>query len=146
MADSNQLSLSPVLLKVDIQSAFDVASMETEIFGPILPIIVYDDLAAAIALVNKLEVPLAFYPFSKDKAEINYLLENIEFGGSSINNTLLHFSNYYLPFSGFKGSGMLSYHGKYSFETFSYQQALLYKSKLFKNKLIFPPYRNVFKK
>lgn len=145
VANSDQLSLSPVLLKVDIQSAFDLASMETEIFGPILPIIVYDDLATAIAFVNKLEVPLAFYPFSQEKVEIDYMLENIEFGGSTINDTLLHFSNYYLPFSGFKDSGMLSYHGKYSFETFSYQQPLLYKSKFFGNKFIFGSYKKIFK-
>ncbi len=142
----DKLIVGLALLKVDISDVSNLASMKDEIFGPILPIIVYDNIEEAISLINSFDSALAFYPFASDRSLINYLLNSIEFGGATINDTLLHFSNHNLPFSGFKQSGMLSYHGKYSFDTFSYKQALMYKSNIFRYKFLFPPYKKYLRK
>jgi coniferyl-aldehyde dehydrogenase len=98
--------------------------MNEEIFGPILPIIGYDELTEAIAFINSKPHPLAMYWFGSDRAQFNLLMENTQAGGVTMNDTLLHFSNPYLPFGGVGASGMGNYHGKFGFETFSHQKPI----------------------
>lgn len=115
--------LSPTLLSAPLNSS--LASMEEEIFGPILPVLTYDTLKEAVAFIKAHPAPLAFYPFSKDKEEVTELLEKISFGGATVNDTILHLANIHLPFGGVGNSGMGHYHGEYSFKTFTHEKAVL---------------------
>ncbi len=132
---------SLALLETDSENYHDLASMQSENFGPILPIIRYKDFNDIFKVVSNFEVPLALYIFGKRISNIYYLLNNIEAGGVSINTTVLHMVNENLPFSGFKSSGLGSYHGKYSYEAFSYSQAVYKKGFLNLHKIIYPPYK-----
>jgi len=103
--------------------------MQEEIFGPILPIITYKTLFQAKEIINNNPNPLALYLFSNDKRVIEEVTGTIMFGGATINDTIMHIANLNLPFGGVKTSGTGSYHGKYSFLTFSKSKAILKKSK-----------------
>ena len=128
---------------------YNDAVMAEEIFGPILPILTFKQLDEVIADRNRLPKPLAFYIFSNNKENINKLLNNCNFGGGCINDTIMHLTNSTLPFGGVGASGMGSYHGAKSFETFSHYKSVLKKGKLEIN-LKYPPYTkeklNIIKK
>jgi len=99
--------------------------MEDEIFGPLLPIMVYEDLDQAIAMVRERPKPLALYVFSEDSHEIREVTTRISFGGGGINTTVLHVASSKLPFGGVGPSGMGDYHGEASFRAFTHQKSLL---------------------
>ena len=111
-------------------SDFNDPLMEEEIFGPILPIISFDNLEKIVNELQKMAAPLAMYVFSKDKKIIKYLFSSINCGGGCINDTISHFANNHLPFGGVGNSGMGNYHGINSFITLSHQQSVLNKSNL----------------
>ncbi|MDO5754828.1 MAG: aldehyde dehydrogenase family protein [Tissierellia bacterium] len=115
------------------------AIMEEEIFGPILPILSYDDFDEAIDIVLSKDTPLALYLFSKDHQAINRAIMGLPYGSSCLNDTLIQLASHDLPFGGLHESGMGNYHGKHSFYTFSHETAFL-KGSSFKNPLRFPPY------
>ena len=138
--------LDLVLLKSFLDNVENLKVMEEELFLPILPIIEYEEIDDAIDYINSKPTPLAFYPFSQDSRDINYLLNHCEFGGATVNSTILHLSNLYLPFGGLHDSGYGNYHGKYSFDTFSHKQSVLKTSTLFRNTLMYPPYKKIKKK
>ena len=116
--------------------------MHGEIFGPLLPVLVYDDLSQLIETLKKREKPLALYLFSKQEETQRQVMNELQFGGGCINATILHIANSALPFGGVGSSGMGHYHGKWSFETFSHQKSILNKSFLFDFKLLYPPYKD----
>lgn len=116
--------------------------MHSEIFGPILPVLVYDDLSQLIETLKKHEKPLALYLFSKNEQTQQRVVNELQFGGGCINATILHIANSALPFGGVGSSGMGSYHGQWSFETFSHKKSVLHKSFLFDLKLLYPPYKD----
>ena len=103
--------------------------MQEEIFGPIMPIIEFDDLDKLIDKLKVMEKPLALYYFGKDKNRINKVLTNVSSGGACVNEVVMHLTNENLPFGGVGNSGMGSYHGKKSFETFTHQKSVLLKGK-----------------
>ncbi|MCR8995998.1 aldehyde dehydrogenase [Brevibacillus sp. 7WMA2] len=105
--------------------------MQNEIFGPILPILTYDDLAEAISKVNAQPKPLALYLFTENKETQKQVLSHLSFGGGCINDTVFHIATPYLPFGGVGNSGIGSYHGKGSFEIFSHQKSVLKQTTLF---------------
>lgn len=144
--DEKSMRMSLVLLKVDLKDVDALKSMETEIFGPILPIVVYDDLDEALRYCDSKAAPLALYVFGRRKQKINRVLDNLSFGGSSVNATILHMVNENLPFSGFKQSGLGSYHGEYSYECFTVKQGVYKRGFLQLHKVIYPPYRTSRKK
>lgn len=113
--------------------------MKEEIFGPIMPIIVYDDLDELLKIIEKKEKPLAFYYFSNDLKKAKELIKTISFGGGCINDTIMHLTNPNLPFGGVGKSGMGSYHGKKTFDTFTHEKSVMIKSKS-ELKLKYPPY------
>lgn len=113
--------------------------MQEEIFGPILPILTYDNLQNAVNKIRNMSKPLALYFFSQNKQNIQYILNNCHFGGGCINDTVMHLTNDKLPFGGVGESGIGSYHGKKSFETFSHFKSIFIKGKLEIN-IKFPPY------
>ncbi|MDF5715645.1 MAG: aldehyde dehydrogenase [Rhizonema sp. NSF051] len=114
--------------------------MEEEIFGPILPVIEYTDISEAIALINSREKPLALYLFSNNKNLQKRVLQETSSGGVCINDTMKHFFVSSLPFGGVGESGIGSYHGKASFDTFSHYKSVLHRSFLFDLKLLYAPY------
>ena len=119
--------------------------MQEEIFGPILPILEYEELSEVIAMVNAHEKPLALYFFSTDKKDQQRIIRETSSGGGCINATIMHTANPHLPFGGVGNSGMGNYHGKASFDTFSHQKSILRKAFRPDLNLIYPPYRNKLK-
>lgn len=119
--------------------SFNDEVMKEEIFGPIMPIIVYDDLDELLKIIEKKEKPLAFYYFSNDLKKAKELIKTISFGGGCINDTIMHLTNPNLPFGGVGKSGMGSYHGKKTFDTFTHEKSVMIKSKS-ELKLKYPPY------
>lgn len=120
-------------------------SMEDEIFGPILPIITYQDLPLLLRQIRQLPKPLSAYMFSENERAITFFLEELPFGGGCINDTVSHVGSAHLPFGGVGPSGMNSYHGKYSFETFTHAKSILKKSTKITTNILFPPYKNKVK-
>ncbi|QUI23387.1 aldehyde dehydrogenase [Vallitalea pronyensis] len=116
------------------------ASMEDELFGPILPIMTYKDLDDAIHMINQRPKPLALYLFSEDKDSQQKVLTSTSSGGSCVNDTVSHFVTHHLPFGGVGQSGMGAYHGLDSFKTFTHYKSVLHKSTRFNLKFLFPPY------
>lgn len=102
--------------------------MQEEIFGPILPIITYQNIDEAIDFINQREKPLAFYIFSHQKSIQDKLLQSCSFGGGCINDTIIHLATSELGFGGVGHSGMGSYHGRKSFETFSHTRSIVKKA------------------
>lgn len=117
----------------------DEAVMQEEIFGAILPILYFDDFDAEMATLKRLPKPLAFYYFGKNKKHINTVMREMSFGGGCINDTIMHLTNEHLPFGGVGNSGMGSYHGAKSFQTFSHYKSVMIKPKM-EIDLKYPPY------
>ncbi len=140
--DRNDLYIEPTIIE---NISWQSPVMEDEIFGPLLPVMKYDDLTRAIEQIRKLPKPLAAYFFSEDEKQIDNFLQELPFGGGCINDTVTHVGNIYLPFGGVGTSGMNSYHGKASFETFTHAKSILKRSSKFANNLLFPPYKQKVK-
>ncbi|MEG1993234.1 MAG: aldehyde dehydrogenase family protein, partial [Acetivibrio sp.] len=123
-----------------INAAFEDEIMKEEIFGPILPIISYENLKDVIKILKEKPKSLAFYIFSRNPKLVENIINTVEFGGGCVNDVIMHLANHYLPFGGLGGSGMGNYHGKYSFATFTHEKAVL-KSKGFPDICLrYPPY------
>lgn len=118
---------------------YDDAIMKEEIFGPIMPILAFDDINELVEAFKSQEKPLAFYLFTSNRKEANRIMDLVSFGGGCVNDTIMHLTNDTLPFGGVGRSGMGSYHGKKSFETFSHEKSVLKKGKL-ELPLKYPPY------
>jgi coniferyl-aldehyde dehydrogenase len=118
--------------------------MQDEIFGPILPIIPYDGIDAAIQYVNARPRPLALYYFGRDGAHIDRVLDQTIAGGVSVNETILHIAQEHLPFGGVGASGMGAYHGKFGFDTFSKLKPIFHQPKLNGLSLFKPPFSKKF--
>jgi coniferyl-aldehyde dehydrogenase len=116
------------------------AALKEEIFGPILPIVTYDDLDHAIRLINARPKPLALYCFSTDHAKIEGVLQRTSSGGATVNGTLLHVAQEDLPFGGVGESGMGAYHGREGFQRLSHARAVLELGRLNMSDRIAPPY------
>ena len=108
--------------------SWDDAVMQEEIFAPVLPVIAYDSIDEALAFVSGREHPLALYLFSEDPALQKRVLASVPFGGGCINDTIVHLATSRMGFGGVGHSGMGSYHGKKSFDTFSHEKSVLQKS------------------
>jgi aldehyde dehydrogenase (NAD+) len=141
-SDRQSLYIAPTIID-DI--AWDDPIMQHEIFGPLLPVLAYNNLSQAISRVKELPKPLAFYYFSNNRQNGEQIIREASFGGGCINDTLLHFANPHLPFGGTGSSGIGSYHGKKSFETFSHQKSILKRSFRLDVPLRYPPYGNKLK-
>ncbi len=114
--------------------------MREEIFGPLLPVLEYDNFEEVYAVIERNPKPLASYIFSGDKRLIKEFLTRVRSGTSAVNETVMQFASPHLPFGGVGTSGIGKYHGKKSFETFSNMRSVLVKSNLFDVWLRYPPY------
>ncbi len=119
---------------------YDNSIMQEEIFGPILPVVKVKNLEESINYINSNEKPLALYLFSNKSSVHKRVLENTSSGGMVINDCVLHHMNPNLPFGGINNSGVGSYHGKFGFDAFSHQKAVLKSSALSPFKIMLPPY------
>jgi coniferyl-aldehyde dehydrogenase len=142
-ADATRRKLPPLAL-LDVND--DMRVMQDEIFGPLLPILPYTDLDAAIAYVNRHPRPLALYCFENDAARRDRVLNETVSGGVTVNDTILHIAQEELPFGGIGPSGMGHYHGIEGFRTFSKQKAVFYQSGLNGMSLFNPPYGALFER
>lgn len=122
--NSERLQIYPTLIG-DVSP--DDAIMQEEIFGPLLPVITYDTTEEAIAFVNSRPRPLALYLFTNNKSIEGQVVSLLHFGGGCINDTIIHLASSALPFGGTGNSGMGSYHGKFSFDTFSRNKSIVKK-------------------
>lgn len=114
--------------------------MEDEIFGPILPILDYENLEEVIKIINSRPKPLSLYVFTESKAVEEKVIASISYGGGCVNDTITHLATPHLPFGGVGSSGLGSYHGAKSFETFSHMKGVLKKSTKVNLNFVFPPY------
>lgn len=140
--DMDKKFISPTILK-DV--TLDSKAMQEELFGPILPVIKYKDIDDIKKYINANPKPLALYVFSEDQSFSEDIISRFSFGGGCINDTIIHVASKYLPFGGIGPSGIGRYHGKSSFETFTYEKSIVKKSSKIDIKLVFPPYKNKLK-
>lgn len=137
--DKNDLYMEPTILtNVDVDSNV----MTEEIFGPILPVIEFEDIKDIINFINTREKPLALYYFSENKVNINNILKCTTSGGVTINDTVIHVANGNLPFGGVGNSGIGSYHGKASFDTFTHKRSVMERGTFIEFNIRFAPYKN----
>lgn len=120
--------------------------MEDEIFGPLLPLITYQNIQEAIDFINSRPKPLALYIFSKSKEETKNILKSTSSGGAVVNDVIVHLANSNLPFGGVNHSGHGSYHGYFGFKEFSHEKAVLKQAPISAIKLMYPPYTNFVRK
>lgn len=118
----------------------DSPLLANEIFGPILPVLPYDDIQEVIDAVAAGPRPLAFYPFSNDREQVQRLIDRVMSGGVSVNDALFHVAQHELPFGGVGASGMGHYHGREGFETFSKMRPVFLQSRWSFTHLLYPPY------
>lgn len=140
--DVQHLFIAPTLIE---SVSLDSSIMSDEIFGPILPIISYDTEEEALSIIQKNPNPLAFYVFSNQQKEAERWLDKVPSGGACINNASWHATNHHLPFGGRGFSGTGRYHGKYSFDTFSHEKAVLQTPTWFDPSMKYPPFKGKLK-
>lgn len=130
--------ITPTLLtKVSPESNI----MEEEIFGPVLPIIPYEDIKEAYDYIKSKPKPLALYIFGKNKGAIKEILDNTESGDVCINNVILHVSNVNLPFGGFNNSGIGKTHGYHGFMAFTHERSVLKQGAINTAAMLYPPFK-----
>ena len=119
----------------------DSPAMQQEIFGPVLPVLPYEKLDDCIDFIRSRPKPLALYIFSENKMNQEKVLNSCSFGGGCINDTVIHLASSHMSFGGVGESGMGSYHGKKSFDTFTHYRGVLKQGKL-DVKLRYFPYKS----
>ena len=119
----------------------DSPAMQQEIFGPVLPVLPYEKLDDCIDFIRSRPKPLALYIFSENKMNQEKVLNSCSFGGGCINDTVIHLASSHMSFGGVGESGMGSYHGKKSFDTFTHYRSVLKQGKL-DVKLRYFPYKS----
>jgi aldehyde dehydrogenase (NAD+) len=142
VADSGSLYIAPTLLE-EVEWSSPV--MQEEIFGPILPVISFNELSEAVQMIRSHPYPLSLYVFSKRAATVKVLEEQLRFGGGCINNTLVHLTNPELPFGGVGHSGMGHYHGRFSFETFTHPKGIMRTATWLDVPVKYAPFKNKLK-
>jgi coniferyl-aldehyde dehydrogenase len=124
----------------------DMLVMQREIFGPLLPVISYQHESEVVSYINARPRPLAFYPFSQNKALQQFYLQQVMSGGVTINHAILHVSQHDLPFGGIGASGMGHYHGYEGFITFSKLRPVFKQGIYNSVSMLLPPYGKLAEK
>ena len=137
--DANTNYIAPTIID---EPALDSEVMKDEIFGPLLPILKYENEADLEQIILSYEKPLSLYVFSENKTFANNIIHKFSFGGGCINDTVIHFSNDRLPFGGVGNSGIGAYHGKMSFDLFSHKKAIVNKGTWLDLPMRYAPYKN----
>lgn len=138
--DAKTLQIAPTVMD---QVTFKDAVMQEEIFGPIMPILTYENINQAIAKINSMQHPLALYLFTSDSAMVKKVTSRCGFGGGCINDTIIHLATSEMGFGGFGESGMGSYHGKDGFQTFSHYKSIVDKKTWLDLPMRYQPYQKI---
>ena len=144
--NAKELYIEPTILD---EVSTDSQVMQEEIFGPILPVLPFNDREEAKVIIDKHPDPLAFYVFTENSSKVQAWIRDIPFGGGCINNASWHLTNHHLPFGGRGNSGIGSYHGKNSFEVFTHKKAIMKTPTWFDPDIKYPPFKGklgLFKK
>jgi len=145
-SDKEKLFIAPTLIE---NVSMDSTLMKEEIFGPLLPVQSFTTTEEAMQIVQQNANPLAFYLFTASKTKEQEWIDSTAFGGGCINNTDWHFTNHHLPFGGVGNSGLGAYHGKFGFDTFTRQKAVLKTPTWFDPNIKYPSFKGrlgLFKK
>lgn len=134
--DESTLKIEPTILD---NKNMNSKAMQEEIFGPILPVITFNDITEVIKYINDNPKPLALYLFTNNKKIENLILKQVNFGGGCINDTIIHLATK-MGFGGVGYSGMGEYHGKFSFDTFSHYKSIVKKSNIIDLPMRYHPY------
>ena len=135
--DKETLKIEPTILD---EVSLDDAVMKEEIFGPILPVISFENIDVAVKIIKTFEKPLALYLFSNDKNIQKRFLQSVPFGGGCVNDTIIHLATSYMGFGGVGYSGYGSYHGKRSFSLFSHEKSIVKKYNYIDLPIRYQPY------
>ena len=135
--DEESLKIEPTILEV---SSMDEKIMQKEIFGPIIPIIVYKSKSEIFEIIYKNKNPLALYLFTDDSSFEKEIIEKVSFGGGCVNDTIIHCTSEGLPFGGIGMSGLGNYHGKASFDAFSHKKSVVKSKKFADISMKYPPF------
>ncbi len=141
--DDGKLKIEPTVI---YPATLEDAAMKEEIFGPVLPVLVYSTEAELLEIIQANPSPLALYLFTASGKTQKRLLKKIQFGGGCVNDAVIHLASTSLPFGGVGGSGIGSYHGKKSFETFSHYKSVLKKSNAVDLPMRYTPYKKFYDK
>lgn len=133
--DADDLYISPTFLEI---SDWETPAMQEEIFGPVLPIMSYQHLEDAIAMINAQPKPLSLYVFSTNQRNIDKVLNSCSFGFGAVNDAVAQAGSHDIPLGGVGDSGIGSYHGKRTFDTFSHTKGVLFKSNLLDMPMRYP--------
>jgi aldehyde dehydrogenase (NAD+) len=114
--------------------------MQEEIFGPILPVLTYDDFDKEIAALQLKQKPLALYIFSENKKHVNQALNQVNFGGGCVNDVVIHLATSEMGFGGVGESGMGAYHGEVGFNAFSHKKSIVSKATWMDLPMRYQPY------
>lgn len=136
-SNREQLRIAPTVMD---NVTWDDPVMKEEIFGPIMPILTYDSTEELKEILQSQPHPLAFYLFSENKKTINTLMEECQFGGGCVNDTIIHLATSEMGFGGVGNSGMGSYHGKRGFDEFSYRKSVVDKKTWLDLPMRYQPY------
>ena len=136
-ADETTLRIEPTVM--DNVTPAD-AVMGEEIFGPVLPVIAYEDLGQALRFVEERPTPLALYLFTEDRALARRVMREVPFGGGCVNDCIMHLATSRMGFGGMGASGMGSYHGRKSFEAFTHEKSIVDKATFFDAPFRYQPY------
>lgn len=142
-SDRDTLRIEPTVLD---NVTFADPVMQEEIFGPLMPVLVFDNLDEAITRINAMPHPLALYFFTSDKAAAKDVTSRCGFGGGCINDTIIHLATTKMGFGGFGESGMGAYHGKTGFDTFSHYKSIVDKKTWIDLPMRYQPYRKMHEK
>ena len=143
ISDRKTLRIEPTVLD---NVAFSDPVMQEEIFGPLMPVLVFDNLEEVISRVNSMPHPLALYFFTSDKAAAKEITSRCGFGGGCINDTIIHLATTEMGFGGFGESGMGAYHGKTGFDTFTHYKSIVDKKTWLDLPMRYQPYRPLHEK
>lgn len=140
--DADSLKICPTVM-ADV--TWDDAVMGEEIFGPILPVLTFEDTKAVIETVNRRDTPLALYVFAADRQFIRQITTQCAFGGGCVNDCIIHLATSSMGFGGLGESGMGSYHGKDGFDTFTHYKSMVSKKTWPELPMRYRPYRESHK-
>ena len=135
--DDDSLKIEPTILEV---FSMDEKIMQEEIFGPIIPIIIYKNKSEIFEIIDKNKNPLALYLFTDDSSFEKEIIEKVSFGGGCVNDTIIHCTSEGLPFGGIGRSGIGNYHGKASFDAFSHKKSVVKSKKFADISMKYPPF------
>lgn len=141
--DDGRRFIEPTLLD---RVSLEAPVMQEEIFGPILPMLEYEDLAEPISYIREHEKPLALYLFTTDRRVEKRIMDACSFGGGCVNDTIIHLATPHMPFGGVGNSGMGSYHGKKSFDTFTHERSIVRKGNWLDLPVRYRPYTSLKKR